>query len=188
MCFNFSVAIMNRLLEKYIKEVVPALKKEFGYKNNLEVPKIEKVVLNSGVGRVAKDEKMVDWVEKNLTKIAGQKAVPSKAKKAIASFKTRQGMNIGVRVTLRKDKMYEFMDRFISLALPRTRDFRGIDKKNVDQNGNLHVGVKEDIIFPEVSHERAGNIFGFQVSMVTNCGDKAAAEKLFSLMGFPIKK
>ena len=109
---------MNRLQEKYVKEVMPALKKEFGYKNNLEVPKIEKVVLNSGVGRFAKDEKMVDWVEKNLTKIAGQKAVQSKAKKAIATFKTRQGMNIGVRVTLRKDKMYEFMDRFISLALP----------------------------------------------------------------------
>lgn len=179
---------MNRLREKYIKEVMPALKKEFGYKNNLEVPKIEKVVLNSGVGRVAKDDKMVDWVEKNLTKISGQKAVLSKAKKSIATFKTRQGMSIGARVTLRKDKMYEFMDRFVSVALPRTRDFRGIEKKNIDQNGNLHVGIKEDIIFPEVSHERAGHIFGFQVSMVTNCGDKTAAERLFSLMGFPIKK
>lgn len=179
---------MPRLKDKYIKEVAPALKKELGFRNNFEVPAIKKVVLNSGVGRVAKDEKMVDWVEKGITKIAGQKAVLTKAKKSIATFKTRQGMNIGVMVSLRGDKMYDFLDRLISIALPRTRDFRGLSKGNIDTNGNLHVGFREDIVFPEVSHERAGNIFGFQVSVVTNCGDKAAAERLFTLLGFPFKK
>lgn len=179
---------INRLKKKYAEEVIPTLKKEFGYGNNFEVPKIIKVVLNSGVGKVAKDEKMVDWVEKGMTKMAGQKAVLTKAKKSIATFKTREGMNIGVMVSLRNDKMYNFIERLISIAFPRTRDFRGIDKKNIDTNGNLHIGIREDIVFPEMSHERAGNIFGFQVSVVTNCGNKAAAERLFTLMGFPFRK
>ena len=179
---------INRLKKKYIEEVVPALKKEFGYGNDFEIPKITKVVLNSGVGKIAKDEKMVDWVEKGITKMAGQKAVLTKAKKSIATYKTREGMNIGVKVNLRSDKMYDFIDRLISIAFPRTRDFRGIDKKNIDTNGNLHIGIREDIVFPEMSHERAGNIFGFQVSVVTNCGDRDAAERLFALLGFPFRK
>jgi len=163
------------------------MKKEFGYTNDAETPRITKVVLNSGVGKFAKDEKMVELIEKGLTLIAGQKAVRTKAKKSIAGFKSRQGMDIGVKATLRGDRMYHFVDRLISVALPRTRDFHGIDLKNIDQNGNLTLGIKEDIVFPETSHEKAGQIFGFQVTVVTNAGKKEG-ERLLALFGFPLKK
>lgn len=178
---------MNRLREKYNKEVVSALTKEFGYANVAEVPKIRKVVLNSGVGRIANDEKAVDAIEKAMTAISGQKAVRAAAKKSIAGFKTREGMHIGVRVTLRGDKMFDFLDRLISVALPRTRDFHGVSVKGIDQAGNLTIGIKEDIVFPEVSHDRSGGIFGFQVTVVTNTNDRKSAEKLFRLLGFPLK-
>lgn len=179
---------MNRLREKYNTAVVPELKKEFGYTSIAQVPKIRKVVLNSGVGKIAGDEKAVDAIEKAMTAIAGQKAVRASAKKAIATFKTREGMKIGVRVTLRGEKMYEFLDRLISVALPRTRDFHGVGTKGIDQAGNLTIGIKEDIVFPEVSHERTGGIFGFQVTVVTNTNDRKSAEKLYRLLGFPLKK
>ena len=180
--------IMNRLREKYITTVMPALTKEFGYANTAQIPKIRKVVLNSGVGKIAGDEKAVDAIEKAMTTIAGQKAVRSSVKKAIAAFKTREGMKVGVRVTLRGEKMYDFLDRLISIALPRTRDFHGVNTSGIDQAGNLTIGIKEDIVFPEVSHERTGGIFGFQVTVVTNTNDKKSAETLFRLLGFPLKK
>ncbi len=178
---------MTRLKEKYQKEIIGVMKKEFGYTNVSQTPKITKVVLNSGVGKFIKDEKMIELVEKGLTLIAGQKAVRTKAKQSIAGFKTRQGMDVGVKTTLRGDRMYHFIDRLVSVALPRTRDFHGIDLKNIDQNGNLTLGIKEDIVFPETSHEKAGQIFGFQITVVTNAGKKEA-ERLLTLFGFPLKK
>lgn len=179
---------MNRLKEKFIKEVVPAMKKEFGYSNSAQVPKIKGVILNSGVGRAAKDEKIIEAIEQGMTKIAGQKAVRTKAKKSIATFKTREGMPIGVKVSLRGERMYEFLDRLISIAFPRTRDFRGVETKSIDQSGNLTVGIKEDIVFPEASHEKAGQIFGFQVTVVTDAkGRRKESERMFRLLGFPFK-
>lgn len=178
---------MTRLKEKFNAEIVPALKKEFGYANTASVPKITKVVINSGVGKYIKDDKMVEAIEKGISMIAGQKAVRTKAKKSIAGFKTREGMDVGIKVTLRGERMYHFIDRLISIALPRTRDFHGIDRKNIDQGGNLTLGMKEDIVFPETSHEKAGQIFGFQITAVTN-SSKKEGEHLFALMGFPLKK
>ncbi len=181
--------IMNRLKQKYVKEVVPAMRKEFGYATDAQVPKVRGVILNSGVGRVAKDEKAIELVEKGLTLIAGQKAVRTKAKKSIASFKTRQGMPIGVKVSLRGNRMYEFLDRLISVALPRTRDFHGIPHNSVDQGGNLTLGVKEDIVFPETSHDKAGHIFGFEVTVVTDAkGKRKEAARMLELLGFPFAK
>ncbi|MBI3685268.1 50S ribosomal protein L5 [Candidatus Azambacteria bacterium] len=179
---------MNRLKQKYFKEVVPAMKKEFGYHNDAQAPRVRGVILNSGVGRVAKDEKAIEVVEKGITKIAGQKAVRTKAKKSIATFKTREGMPIGVKVSLRGARMYDFLDRLISIAFPRTRDFRGIDPKSIDQSGNLTIGIKEDIVFPEASHDKAGQIFGFEVTVVTDArGRRKEAERMFRLLGFPLK-
>lgn len=177
----------SRLKEKFDKEVVPALKKEFGYASLIQVPKIKKIVINAGVGKIAKDEKLVEWIEKGLTNIAGQKSVRTKAKKSIASFKLRQGMDIGVKVTLRGAKMYDFLDRLISTALPRTRDFHGINNKSIDQNGNLTFGVKESIIFPEASHDKVGHIFCFEITIVADTKDRAKTEKLLKLLGFPLK-
>lgn len=178
---------MPRLKEKFNTQIVPALKKEFGYKNTASVPTISKVIINSGVGKYVKDDKMVEAIERGISIIAGQKAVRTKAKKSIAGFKTRQGMDVGVKVTLRGARMYHFIDRLISVALPRTRDFHGIDRKNIDQGGNLTLGIKEDIVFPETSHEKAGQIFGFQITVVTH-SSKKEAEQLFTLFGFPLKK
>jgi len=177
-----------RLMQKYFIEVVPAMKKEFGYTNDARVPKLRGVVINSGVGRVAKDEKAIESVERGLTQIAGQKAVRTKAKKSIAAFKTREGMPIGVKVSLRGARMYDFLDRLVSIALPRTRDFRGVDPKGLDQAGNLTIGIKEDIVFPEASHEKAGNIFGFEITIITNAkGRRSEAERMLRLLGFPLK-
>lgn len=179
---------MNRLRQKYVKEVVPAMKKEFGYANTAQVPCMRGVVLNSGVGRVAKDEKAIEVIERGLSLIAGQKVVRTKAKKAIATFKTRVGMPIGVKVTLHGARMYDFIDRLISIALPRTRDFRGVDPKSIDHAGNLTIGIKEDIVFPEASHDKAGNIFGFEVTVITNAkGRRKEAERMLRLLGFPLK-
>lgn len=178
---------MSRLKEKYKKEIVKQLKKEFGFKNDFQVPKIKKVVLNSGTGRVAKDSALVDAIEKDITAITGQKAVKAKAKKSIAAFKLREGMDVGVRVTLRGKKMYDFIDRLISVSLPRTRDFRGLDLKNIDNHGNLTMGIPEQIVFPEINQESARGIFGFQVTVVTSGKDKKHSEELFRLLGFPLK-
>ncbi|MBU2264561.1 50S ribosomal protein L5 [Patescibacteria group bacterium] len=178
---------MNRLQEKYLKEVIPAMKEKFGYRNDLAVPKILKVTINSGVGRFKQDQKIVDEIANDITQIAGQKAVFTLAKKAIASFKTRQGQAVGLKVSLRGQRLYDFLDRLISLALPRTRDFRGLAVKAVDDKGNLNIGIKEQIIFPEISHENVKTIFGLEVCVTTNAKNQKEGIELFKLLGFPIK-
>ena len=179
---------MNRLREKYLKEAVPAMQARFGLKNKMAVPKILKVTLNSGIGKWRQDQKIIEEIEKDLTKIAGQKAVFTQAKKAISSFKTRIGQPLGVRITLRGKRMDDFLDRLISLALPRTRDFRGLSKKSVDSKGNLNIGIKEQIVFPEISHENVRTIFGFEVNVTTNAKNQEQGLELFRLLGFPMEK
>jgi len=176
------------LQEKYKKEVIPEMKKIFGYKNNLAVPRIEKATVNVGIGKFNQDEKAVEEIVSDLALITGQKPVFTKAKKAIAGFKIRQGLKVGLKVTLRGQRMYDFIERLIFLALPRSRDFRGIDQKSVDQNGNLSIGIKEIIIFPEISHENIRNIFGLEVTITTTAKTQKEGMTLFRLLGFPIKK
>lgn len=184
---------MSHLKEKYQKEVIPKMKEKFGYKNDLAVPKIEKVVVNVGFGRqmAAKtsDEKKKAYASilEDLALITGQKAVLRKAKKSIAGFKIRQGMPVGAIFTLRKKKMYDFIERLINVALPRSRDFKGIDQKSLDGSGNLTVGIKEHIIFPEVSPEKAKQIFGFETTVVTTAKTREEGLELLKLLGFPIK-
>lgn len=176
------------LREKYIKEAIPAMKERFGYKNDMAVPKIEKAVVNIGIGSSAlRDEKFQEMVSKDLALITGQKPVPTIAKKAIANFKTRKGMVVGLKVTLRGRKMFDFLFRLINIVLPRTRDFRGLESKSVDGGGNLTIGIKEHIIFPEVSSESISKIFGLEVTIVTNAKNRDEALELFKLLGFPIK-
>jgi len=179
---------MSRLLEQYRKKVIPALQKEFGIKNVMAAPKIEKVVINVGIGKIAKDEKAVEKIAQDLAKLTGQKPVFRKSKKSIASFKVRQGMNIGLMTTLRGKRMYDFIDRLISVALPRSKDFRGIDTKNFDKNGNLNLGVKESSIFPEATYETLKDIFSLEVTVVTTAKNKERGMALLRHLGFPIKK
>lgn len=179
---------MSRLLQKYRKEVIPALQKEFGIKNVMAVPKVEKVVINVGIGKIAKDDKVVGKIAQDLAKLTGQKPVFRKAKKSIASFKVRQGMNIGLLVTMRGKRMYDFMDRLISIALPRSKDFRGIDVKNFDNGGNLNLGLKESVIFPEVTYETLKDVFSLEVTVATTARDKQKGMALLKSIGFPIKK
>ena len=179
---------MSRLLQKYRKEVVPALQKEFGVKNVMAVPKVEKVVVSTGIGKIVKDEKTIEKIVNDLAKLTGQKSVYRKAKKSIASFKVREGVNIGIMVTLRGKRMYDFMDRLISVALPRSKDFRGIDTNNFDKNGNLNLGIKESSIFPEVTYETLKDVFGLEVTVVTTARDKEKGIALLKLMGFPVRK
>jgi len=184
---------MTRLSEKYKKEVIPAMMQKFGYKNPMAVPKILKVTINSGFGKQTagkpgqEAKKIYENIINDLALISGQKPVLSQAKKSISAFKLREGTPVGAVVVLRKNKMYDFIDRFTSVALPRSRDFRGIDPKAVDQNGNLTVGIKEHIIFPEVSPENVKSIFGLEVTIVTNAKNKEKGLALLKLMGFPIK-
>jgi large subunit ribosomal protein L5 len=179
---------MNRLIEKYKKEVKPALQAEFKIKNIMAVPKIDKVVINTGIGRLVKEPKAIEKVEKDLMVIAGQKPVYRKAKKSISGFKVREGMDVALSLTLRGRRMYDFIDRLISVALPRSKDFRGIDQKNFDKAGNLNLGIKEQSIFSEVNYETLKDIFSFQITVVTNAGNRDLGIKLLRLMGFPIKK
>ncbi|MDP3991047.1 MAG: 50S ribosomal protein L5 [Candidatus Nealsonbacteria bacterium] len=185
---------MLNLKEKYIKEVIPAMQEKFGFKSVMAVPRLEKAVVNTGFGReiVGKtsdeQKKIIDSVIADLSLICGQKVVGTKAKKAIASFKTRKGMVIGARVTLRGQKMYDFLGRLINIALPRSRDFQGIEPKSVDNGGNLTIAVKEHISFPEVSPEKAKSIFGFEVTVATTVKNREFGLELFKLLGFPIKK
>ena len=179
---------MNRLIEKYRKEVKPALQAEFKIKNTMAVPRIEKVIINTGIGRLPKDPKAIEKVERDLSVLSGQKPVYRKAKKSISGFKIREGMDIGLSVTLRGKRMYDFIDRLISVALPRSKDFRGIDMANFDKAGNLNLGIKEQSIFPEVTYETLKDIFGLQLTVVTNAGNRDLGIKLLRSMGFPIKK
>ena len=182
------MAYTPRLKEKYLNEIVPALMEEFHYKNNMQVPKIKKVSLNQGLGIALTDRKHIETGIKEMTAIAGQKAVPTKSKKDISNFKLRKGNPIGVRVTLHGDKMYEFLDRLISVALPRVRDFRGINDKGFDGRGNYTMGVTEQIIFPEIEIDKVNNINGMDITIVTSAPNDREAHALLKGFGLPFKK
>lgn len=177
-----------RLIEKYKDEVVPALKKEFGYKSPMEVPQIQKICINQGIGDAVADKKIVDTAVAEMTAIAGQKAVPTYSKKDISNFKLRKGMPIGARVTLRGYRMYEFLDRLISVSLPRTRDFRGVKATGFDGRGNFTMGVTEQIIFPEINIEKVNKINGMDITFVTTANSDEEAKALLKEFGFPFAK
>lgn len=179
---------MNRLQEQYNKEIVPQLKEQFGYKNAMEVPKLQKVMINVGIGRYLKDSKFVESIRKDLTAISGQAPVETKARKSIAGFKIREQQVVGMAVTLRGQRMYEFLDKLISVALPRVKDFRGMNPKGFDGRGNYHLGLKEHIVFPEISNEALEHIFGLQVSIITTAGKDEPARALLTAMNFPFIK
>lgn len=178
---------LHRLAERYRTVVVPALQAKFGHPNALAVPRLVKAVVNVGVGRIVKDQALLEQVTEGLKRITGQKPQPTQAKKSVASFKTRRGMLLGYRVTLRGRRMLDFVDRLVSVALPRTHDFRGLAPSSVDQSGNLTVGVREHIVFPEITAESARSIWGFEVTVVTNARSHAEGLELFRLLGFPIR-
>lgn len=183
-----------RLKEKYQKDVVPAMMEKFGYRNAMAVPKIEKVVVNTGFGRLIagktsdEQKKIYGYILEDLTLICGQKAVLTRAKKSISGFKTRKGMHLGARITMRGRRMYDFLERLIYIALPRSRDFRGIDPKSFDKEGNLTVAIKEHIAFPEVLPERIRTIFGFETTIVTTAKNREEGIETLKLLGFPIKQ
>ncbi|MBS1786310.1 MAG: 50S ribosomal protein L5 [Acidobacteria bacterium] len=177
-----------RLKEKYLKEIVPALSKEFGYTNPMSIPKLEKIVVNVGLGEAIQNSKAVDVAVGDLTTIVGQKPVVTKAKKSIAAFKLREGMSIGVMVTLRGDRMYEFLDRFVSLALPRVRDFRGVSPKAFDGRGNYTVGLKDQLIFPEIDFGKIDKARGMNVCIVTSAKTDEEARSLLRHLGMPFRQ
>ncbi|CDB24800.1 50S ribosomal protein L5 [Firmicutes bacterium CAG:552] len=177
----------NRLKTRYLTEIVPALMKERGYKNIMEVPKLEKIVLNMRLGDIKDNSKSIQTAIAELEAIAGQKAIVTKAKKSVANFKLREGQSIGVKITLRGDKMYEFFDKLVSIAFPRVRDFRGISGKSFDGRGNYAVGVREQIIFPEVPYEQVEKVRGFDVCMVTSAKSDDEAKQLLVKLGMPFK-
>ncbi len=176
-----------RLKEHYQKNVVPALQEQFKYGSIMEVPKIEKICINQGVGMATQDKKLVDNALSEMSMIAGQKAVPTIAKKSVSNFKLREKMTIGARVTLRRDQMYEFLDRLITVALPRVRDFRGINDKSFDGRGNYSMGITEQIIFPEIDLDKVNKITGLDITFVTSAKTDAEAMALLKGMGMPFK-
>jgi large subunit ribosomal protein L5 len=178
---------MARLKDYYKKEVIPVLIKGFNYKNPMEVPKIVKIVVNMGLGDAIQNVKILDSAVEEMTKIAGQKPVITKARKSIATFKLRQGMSIGCCVTLRRERMYEFFDRLVNVALPRVRDFRGISTKSFDGRGNFALGLKEQIIFPEIEYDKVDKIRGMNIAIVTTAKTDDEARQLLQLMGMPFK-
>jgi large subunit ribosomal protein L5 len=177
-----------RLQELYKKEIIPKLKEKFGYKNNLAVPKLVKAVVNVGCGRHTKEKSYIDNIVSGLSRITGQKPVLTKARKSISSFKIREGMVVGVCVTLRKQRMYDFVEKLIHVSFPRVRDFRGISEKSVDNSGNLTIGLREHLAFPEIMADEVENIFGLEVSLATTAKTREEALALFKMMGFPFKK
>ena len=179
---------MNRLKEKYIKEVAPALFAKFGYTSSMQTPKLEKVVINIGVGDATQNSKLLEDSVKELTQIAGQKPVITKAKKSIATFKLREGMAIGTKVTLRGERMYEFLDKLFNISLPRVRDFRGVSKTAFDGRGNYTLGVKEQLIFPEINYEQVNKVRGMDIVIVTTANTDVEAKELLTLMGMPFVK
>ncbi len=176
---------MNRLKEKYQKEVVPALIEKFSYKNVMQVPKLEKVVINMAVGDAVGNPKALEAAMADLTLIAGQKPIVTRAKKSLAAWKLRQGMAIGCKVTLRSTRMYEFLDKFMNIALPRVRDFRGISSKSFDGRGNYAIGLKEQLIFPEIEYDKIDKIRGMDIVIVTTANTDEEAREFLSLMGMP---
>ena len=179
---------MNRLQEKYNNEIVPAMIEKFGYKNIMQVPKLNKIVINMGVGEAKDNSKVLDSAVKDLEIIAGQKAVVTKAKKSIANFKIREGLLIGCKVTLRGEKMYDFADRLINLALPRVRDFRGVSANSFDGRGNYALGIKEQLIFPEIEYDKVDKVRGMDVIFVTTANTDEEARELIRLFGMPYVK
>jgi large subunit ribosomal protein L5 len=177
-----------KLKEFYQKKVIDQLKQEFGYKNIYQVPKIEKVVLNVGLGRGLKDASFTETVESTLIRISGQKPVKTKAKKSISNFKIREGMVIGMKVTLRGQRMYDFTEKFIKVTLPRVRDFRGLELKSIDKEGNLNLGIREHIAFPEIKADEIEKIHGLEVTFVSNAKTKKEGKALFKALGFPFKE
>ena len=178
----------NRMKDLYTNEIVPAMIKKFGYKNVMEVPKIEKIVVNMGVGEAKDNPKALEGAVADMTIITGQKPIITKAKKSIANFKLREGMNIGCKVTLRGAKMYDFADRLISLALPRVRDFRGVNPNAFDGRGNYALGIKEQLIFPEISYDKIDKVRGMDIIFVTTAKTDEEARELLTLMGMPFEK
>jgi len=179
---------MGALKDFYNNDCVPALKEEFGYTNLMQVPKLEKIVLNMGLGEAVQNPKIIEGAAQELTLIAGQKAVVTNAKKSIATFKLREGMPIGCRVTLRGEKMYDFFSKLVNIALPRVRDFRGMSPKGFDGRGNYSLGVKEQIIFPEIDYDKIDKIKGLNISIVTSATSNNEGLSLLRLMGMPFKK
>ena len=176
---------MARLKDKYVSEIAPALMEKFGYKSTMQIPKLDKVVINIGMGEAKENPKAIDAAAADLAAITGQKPVVTKAKHSVANFKLREGMNIGLKVTLRADKMYEFIDRLFNVALPRVRDFRGINANSFDGRGNYALGIKEQLIFPEIEYDKIDKIRGMDIIMVTTAKTDEEARELLSLMGAP---
>ncbi len=177
-----------RLKEVYTNEVAPALMKKFEYKSVMQIPKLDKIVINVGAGEARENSKVIDAIVTDVTQIAGQKPVVCKAKKSVANFKLREGMPIGVKVTLRGDKMYEFLDRFYNLALPRVRDFRGINPNSFDGRGNYAMGIKEQLIFPEIDYDKIDKVRGMDIIMVTTANTDEEARELLKLLGAPFSE
>ena len=179
---------MARLKDYYRSEVAPALMKKFAYKSPMQIPKLDKIVVNVGTGDAKDNAKVIDTVISEITMITGQKAVPTYAKKSVANFKLRQGMKIGVKVTLRGDRMYEFIDRLFNFALPRVRDFRGINGESFDGRGNYAFGIKEQLIFPEIEYDKIDKVRGMDIMFVTTATKDEEAKELLTLMGAPFAK
>jgi large subunit ribosomal protein L5 len=175
------------LKEYYLKKIVPELTKKFGYKNQMQVPKLEKVVLNVGLSKGLKDASFMDIVESTLTRISGQRPIKTKSKKSISNFKIRQGMIIGMKVTLRGKRMYDFIEKLVKITLPRVRDFRGLDWKILDKEGNLNLGIKEHISFPEIRSDEIEKVHGLEAAIVTTAKNPEEAKALFVALGFPFK-
>lgn len=177
-----------RLLKQYREEIIPHMMKQFGYKNVMEVPAITKVSLNIGVGEATQDSKFLDGAARDLTMIAGQKAVITRARKSISNFKLREGMPIGCRVTLRRERMYEFIDRLMNVTIPRIRDFRGVDEKGFDGHGNYTLGIREQIVFPEINYDKVVKIRGLNITFVTTAGTDEESYELLKAFGMPFRK
>jgi large subunit ribosomal protein L5 len=181
------MAYVPRLKDKYNSEIVPAMQQKFGYKNVMQIPRIQKICLNQGVGMAVSDKKMIDTAVDEMTKITGQKACPTYAKKSISNFKLREKMPIGAKVTLRGERMYEFLERFISVSLPRVRDFQGVKAKGFDGRGNYNLGITEQIIFPEIDIDKVSRINGMDVTFVTNAKTDEECMELLKLFGMPFQ-
>ena len=177
---------MVRLQERYEKEVVPAMIEKFGYKNIMEVPKLEKIVINMGVGEARENQKVLEAAVNDLTLISGQKPILTRAKKSVANFKIRENMPLGCKVTLRKAKMYEFADKLVSIALPRVRDFRGVSSKAFDGRGNYSLGIKEQLIFPEIEYDKIDKVRGMDIIFVTSANTDEEARELLRYLGMPV--
>ena len=176
-----------RFKKRYREEIIPSLIKKFSYTSTMQTPKLEKICLNQGIGRAVADKKLIDQALEEMTMISGQQAIATKSKKDISNFKLRRGMPIGVRVVLRGDKMYEFLDRLVSAAIPRTRDFRGISNKSFDKHGNYTLGIKEQIIFPEIDIDKVKSITGLDITFVTSANTKEESLALLKELGLPFK-